>query len=252
MKDLNLPLVQSLIVLLVIFIFLSYLTFSLFDIKIYNQSKSDSDTTALSTINETERERAARQVLSASLSPVLKNPLWKGVIVPKNIVDNRKGLYYKLDFLSVKDTLPIRFPTGEYTINTIEEDFNYTFQVFVDSMLKKVVNANVEYNFYILGSADSLGNTNFKKPLDPSDGFKQIDVLPRVGNLQFSSLEVTKEIPDTFRNEHLPDLRAKFLKDSLFLVHPFLKEPAILEGSVTNREDSTDRKVTIIFYIDYE
>ena len=64
----------------------------------------------------------------------------------------------------------------------------------------------------------------------------------------FDSEPIAKDIPqEDFRNDHLPDLRARYLKD-MISVYSKKFDPIILEGAVKDFTDVKERNAIIYLF----
>jgi len=76
--------------------------------------------------------------------------------------------------------------------------------------------------------------------------------LPRAKKERFEGEAIQKEIPQTnFRNEHLPDLRGRYLKE-MISIYSKKFDPIILEGEVKNAADVEQRNAIIYLFIPEE
>ena len=165
------------------------------------------------------------------------------------LIRGRRGRYYVID---MKDAtakgVRFQFEPGKYTISTRQEQFRAALSKFAQEILEKV-QGKVDYQILVRGSADA--STTFRGRLDPGHEYRNIRFMRNLGGdryvNEFSAMRIDGP---TIQNSDLPNLRAAFLQETVAKVYP-LNEPVILEGSVTNKVDQSDRNVELMLYINW-
>lgn len=172
------------------------------------------------------------------------------------LIDNKKGVYYRIDLEDAIHKDVLKFDMEEYVLEDLDERFGKGISDFADKVTDIMFNAKVDYEIFIIGSADQdmPNNGLLKKELDPrysGSVFRNIKYFEKLEGSEsmFHSKEKQHVVSSFFTNQDLPNLRAAFLKYKLMATFKLFKEPTILEGSVKEQlTDEKERNVTLILF----
>ncbi|RME05411.1 MAG: hypothetical protein D6816_08935 [Bacteroidetes bacterium] len=187
----------------------------------------------------------------------VERPYWEAVFHPDDeVVEGQKGRYFEVELKDANKNVKLLFGPGEYSMSKTEfrKRYGKTVGTFVTEALNAMKKADQEkVKIYIQGSADIVGQNTFSGNLNEQFHYDQIEVLPQKENLErFANTPVAKEIPEkNFRNEHLPDLRAQYLRE---MIRAYSKkfDPIVLEGTVKDFKDEKERNAIIYLFIPEE
>ena len=178
---------------------------------------------------------------------------WQAEFHPDNeVVEGFKRRWFEVSLKDADKKVKLLFGPGEYflTANDFRNSYGSTIGTFVTEALHSLDQPDQEkVKLFIQGSADISGHNTFSGKLEDSFFYDEIEVFPIVTNQErFSPIPLEKLIPeDDFRNDHLPDLRAAFLKE-MFMRYSNKFEPIILEGAVKKFEGKEERNATIYLF----
>lgn len=110
------------------------------------------------------------------------------------------------------------------------------------------------YLIYIRGSADIDRNNDFGANQEYPFIFNDINALAALNKHQYVTKTLYQYIPEFFNNDHLPNLRASFIKHTLYNSNYGFKPDriSILDGGVTEKVDARDRNVMILLFVDWQ
>lgn len=185
--------------------------------------------------------------LRRKLAYGLKTDDYEVEVLPDNeVVRGQKGRYYVIDLKNAESGLKFRFPGGQYTLARSDAAFRKALNKFVGDVAGKL-ESNVRYGFFVRGSADSVP---FRGRLLDDYKYEEVKYLKSVGAGRYQLGSTTRPINASIRNQDLPFLRARFLKDVVATTYP-VTEPVVLEGTITDRKNNEDRNVELILYVDW-
>ena len=148
------------------------------------------------------------------------------------------ALHEKLLAKDANQNVKLLFGPGEYfkSKSDFRKNHGSTIGAFVTEALHAMKKADqMKIKLFIQGSADIVGDATFSGKLSDQFFFEDVSVLPQQSDQErFLNEPVSKEIPEiNFRNKHLPDLRARYLKE-MISVYSKKFDPIILEGIAKN------------------
>lgn len=194
--------------------------------------------------------------LKEQLGITMEGENWKGKLHHNpTLVKGKEGSYYIIDLINIRTKKVIYFEAGKYTISDFDRDFGDGLSDFAEKVISILKKENLDYELFIMGSADVLGHLSFSSPVNPAYKYETIDFFKKIENEKsiFISEIGTQKVPNIFRNEHLPNLRASFIKEK---ISTFFKaaegnytESILLEGRVTSNTNVLDRNITIYLYL---
>lgn len=174
----------------------------------------------------------------------------------ETLVEGYDGTYFVINLTESQYMQRLCFNSGRYTIdnpNKYERAF-VEFGENVIQRLKQDLSEEQEYKIFIRGSADQLGANTFRGRLLERFDFKEVCFYPQKGkgvNLYRQPLSC-EGIPDIFNNNHLPNLRAEFVRKMFSKYMPEFTMPEIVQGKVSYSVSSDDRNVTLYLYLPAE
>lgn len=183
----------------------------------------------------------------------VKRPYWEASLNPDDeLVRGYKGKYFEISLKDAEKNAKVLFRPGRYSMdkNTFRTNYGATIGSFVTEALHYVKKDRQEtVKLFIQGSADITGNDTFRGRQDPKYRFEEITLLPQDPDQEhFISEELTKEIPRTnFRNDDLPDLRARYLKE-MIAAYTNKFDPIVLEGVVKDIVAEGERNAVIYLF----
>lgn len=204
---------------------------------------------------DTKLEPVTKEEWSESFQ--VERPYWDAVFHPDDeVVEGYKGRYFEVRLKDADQAVKLLFGAGEYFLsrNDFRERYGLTVGTFVSEALLALKKTDREkIKVFIQGSADITGQATFSGNLDDNYLYNSITVLPQQpGGERFLGTPETQETPaKNFRNEHLPNLRGRFLKE-MITVYSKKLEPILLEGSVKAVNDEADRNAVIYLFIPEE
>jgi uncharacterized coiled-coil DUF342 family protein len=187
----------------------------------------------------------------------VERPYWEAVFHPDDeVVEGQKGRYFEVKLKDANKNVKLLFGPGQYYMSKSDfrKKYGSTIGSFVTEALHALKKGNQEkVKLFIQGSADIVGHKTFSGKLDQTFLYENINVLPQKDDPEkFSNVPVAKEIPkQNFRNNHLPDLRAQYLKE-MIKVYSKKFDPIVLEGVVKDFKDKAERNAIIYLYIPEE
>ncbi len=204
---------------------------------------------------DTKLEPVTKEEWSESFQ--VERPYWDAVFHPDDeVVEGYKGRYFEVRLKDADQAVKLLFGAGEYFLsrNDFRERYGLTVGTFVSEALLALKKTDREkIKVFIQGSADIVGQATFSGNLDEGYFYDAITVLPqKPGGEQFLGTPETRATPArNFRNEHLPNLRGRFLKE-MITVYSKKLEPILLEGSVKAVKDEADRNAVIYLFLPEE
>ncbi|MBK6619624.1 MAG: hypothetical protein IPG32_01615 [Saprospirales bacterium] len=146
-------------------------------------------------------------------------PYWEASVHPdEELVKGYKGRYFEINLKDAEKNAKVLFAPGRYSMDKKDFRKNYgaTIGSFVNEALiylKKSDEGKVK--LFIQGSADISGQNTFRGKLDPEYQYGEIIILPLdPDKVHFLGEAQTLPVPTTgFRNDDLPNLRSRYLKD---------------------------------------
>lgn len=151
----------------------------------------------------------------------VKRPYWEAVFHPDDeVVEGYKGRYFEVKLRDADKNVKLQFAPGEYFMDksAFRKNYGTTIGAFVKEALHNLKKADEsKVIVFIQGSADITGDKTFTGKLDDRFPFQKISVLPQKNEPErFSGQAVEKETPmQNFKNNHLPNLRAQYLKEMI-------------------------------------
>lgn len=179
---------------------------------------------------------------------------WEAVFHPDDeVVEGFKGRYFEVQLKDAEKNVKLLFGPGEYNMSKTDfrKKYGKTIGSFVTEALAAMKkNDQEKVQLFIQGSADIAGATTFSGNLDDQFLYEEIKLLPmKEGGERFGAFAVTKKTPkNNFRNPHLPNLRAQYLKE-MIQIYSKKFEPVILEGAVKDFNDEGERNAIIYLFI---
>ncbi|MCR9098348.1 MAG: hypothetical protein NXI25_00250 [bacterium] len=204
---------------------------------------------------DTKLEPVTKEEWSESFQ--VERPYWDAVFHPDDeVVEGYKGRYFEVRLKDADQAVKLLFGAGEYFLsrNDFRERYGLTIGTFVSEALLALKKTDREkIKVFIQGSADIVGQATFSGNLDDNYLYSSITVLPQQpGGERFLGSPEMRDIPTrNFRNEHLPNLRGRFLKE-MITVYSKKLEPILLEGSVKAVKDEADRNAVIYLFLPEE
>ncbi|MDF1698615.1 MAG: hypothetical protein P1U56_22375, partial [Saprospiraceae bacterium] len=217
---------------------------------------------------KTEQETLSREYgTDVNLEPVsveewsesfeIERPYWEAVFHPDDeVVEGQIGRYFEVKLKDADQNVKLLFGPGEYCMSKSDfrKKYGSTIGSFVTEALHSMKTNNQEkVKLFIQGSADIVGQETFSGKLDKQFYYKDIAVLPQKDDPErFSNTTESKIIPEkNFRNTHLPDLRAQYLKE-MIKAYSRKFDPVVLEGVVKDIKDEEERNAIIYLYLPTE
>ena len=184
----------------------------------------------------------------------IKRPYWDAVFHPDDeVVEGFKGRYFEVRLKDAEKDVKLLFGPGEYSKS--KSDFRKTYGSTIGAFVTEALHTMKETDqdqvkLFIQGSADIAGHKTFSGRQNDDFLYNEINVLPQKGSDDsFAGQPVIKTVPKrNFRNEHLPDLRAQYLKQ-MISVYSKKFDPIILEGAVKTFQDKEERNAIIYLFI---
>ena len=168
-------------------------------------------------------------------------------LYPDNeVVSGKKGRYYVIDLKEAKSGVRYYFQPGRYTIDKRAPEFRASLNAFAKDVLE-TMHGKVEYQLMVRGSADKAP---FSGQLEPGHEFKQIAYLRSAGDDRYVTDLTSTMVNATIANSDLPNLRAAFLQKIIGDAYP-LKNPIILEGTVSPRIAEGDRNAELLLFVNW-
>ena len=201
--------------------------------------------------------RADIEKMRASLSVTQETSYYKITPIPSpELVKNHKGNYFYIDILSSFNKR-ISFEKGEYMIDVMSIEFSNALGEFNKHYAEKAHHGGGKV--WVRGMADILPIKSPKR-FDPprcanNQDFRSIEYYPSNGTAsspyRYSDNKlVTYFQRDTYSNNDLPLLRARFVQCAFQTISP--AEANIIQGAVDNTENEESRSAMLIFYIPAE
>ena len=162
----------------------------------------------------------------------------------KDLVGDRNGKYYVVDMKNAASGIRYYFTKGRYTIDRSGEEFRNSLNAFIGDVLKKL-DGKVDYDLFVRGSADALP---YQGAFETGHEYHKISYLKRLGADKYGVDTGEVQIDTAVHNTDLPYLRATFLQKIIGDVYP-VKQPVVLEGSVTAKANDKDRNAEIIMFV---
>lgn len=165
-----------------------------------------------------------------------------------------EGRYYVIEINDGDPKKQFQFETGKYVTDVLKREFYNSVEEFRKD-LRRLDTLECKYKIYVKGSADRLGAENFRGELvsgyGEAQGFTHIKCCKKKELNKFSYKEFVENhiIGNTFINDDLPFLRAKFMQDAL---HEMRLESILLEGKVDPKVDPELRNVTLYICVNWE
>ncbi|MCF8246869.1 MAG: hypothetical protein K9J37_06430 [Saprospiraceae bacterium] len=187
----------------------------------------------------------------------VERPYWNAVFHPDDeVVEGKKGRYFEVQLKDADKNVKLLFGPGEYFLSKADfrKKYGSTIGAFVTEALQALKKTDQEkVKLYIQGGADIVGQETFSGNLDEQYLYREIKVLPmKADGERFGAMKVTKQTPEqNFRNPHLPNLRAQYLKE-MILVYSKKFDPIVLEGVVKDFKDEGERNAIIYLFFPEE
>ena len=187
----------------------------------------------------------------------VERPYWNAVFHPDNeVVEGEKGRYFEVQLKDANKNVKLLFGPGEYFISKSDfrKKYGSTIGAFVTEALHTMNKGDQQkIKLFIQGSADISGQATFSGKLNDQFLYEDITVLSQKADKErFSNTPINKKTPKTnFRNTHLPDLRAEYLKE-MIKVYSKKFDPIVLEGVVKGLNDKEERNAIIYLFIPEE
>jgi len=143
------------------------------------------------------------------------------------------------------------FKGGKFEI----EDFDAKLSNSLSSFIKDIntlERLKLPYKIYVSGSADITGENTFEGNLESN---KMITVHKHLKNNVYQKKSFQIEVPQTFKNKHLPILRADYMHTEIlkYLASNSSKSNMeILEGRVIQKKGDAHRNASFYLYIEDE
>jgi hypothetical protein len=165
------------------------------------------------------------------------------------LVTGQKGKYYAVYLKDATKSERFQFAGGRYVIDDFKTRFNQSLSQFVRGALA-VVAAGADYELYVRGGSSSTP-FSVKRELVPGHLYRKITFLPKNGEGTFANAPTpARSVPNEYKNDDLPFLRAAFLQDIVSGFFP-LKQPAILESSVSTSSNAGEQYAEILLFVDW-
>ena len=188
----------------------------------------------------------------------VERPYWDAVFHPDDeVVEGFKGRYFEVRLKDANQNVKLLFGPGEYFKS--KSDFRKSYGSTIGSFVTEALHAmkktdQGKVKLFIQGSADIASHETFSGKLDERFFFEEVTVLPQkeAEDERFEGEAVRERIPGrNFRNEHLPNLRAQYLKE---MIGAYSKkfDPILLEGAVKSFQDEEERNDIIYLFIPEE
>lgn len=187
----------------------------------------------------------------------VERPYWEAVFHPDDeVVEGYRGRYFEVQLKDAEKNVKLLFGPGEYFLSKTDfrKKYGKTIGSFVTEALAAMKkNDQEKIQLFIQGSADIAGAKTFSSNLDNQFLYEEIKLLPmKEDGESFGAFAVIKRTPrDNFRNPHLPNLRAQYLKE-MIQVYSKKFDPVILEGAVKEFNDEGERNAIIYLFIPEE
>jgi len=201
--------------------------------------------------NEKPRNVEILIQLRTTISVTVENNFY--IIQPyagtNELVQGKKGTYYRVELKSMIPTEKVLFKGGEYVIDGFNPKFSESINHFNEDIINNLKAGGVPFQIYVMGSADQIG-AGLHWNLAPGYEYRSVRFHKRLGSNLFSSeLEPPVVIPNPYTNNDLPNLRAEFIRNTLGN-DPYNLSADILEGGITeNYSQPLDRNVVFLLYI---
>ncbi|MDT5271204.1 MAG: hypothetical protein QOH49_3390 [Acidobacteriota bacterium] len=186
--------------------------------------------------------------IQACFEQICNKPRYTVRPVPSDeVVKDKRGDYYYIDLKDADNNLLVLFKEGEYRKDLFEREFFNSMSAFKADVLSQLREGKVDYELFVRGSADILGNDS------PSLGQliegESINVTYLLRNPQDPDQYIQQSKTDTifknFRNKDLPNLRAKHIQLRLAALD---LTATLLDGQVTKDVSEEDRNALILLY----
>ena len=187
----------------------------------------------------------------------VERPYWEAVFHPDDeVVEGYKGRYFEVKLKDADKNVKLQFAPGEYFMDksAFRKNYGTTIGAFVKEALHNLKKADEsKVIVFIQGSADITGDKTFTGKLDDRFLFQKISVLPQKNEPErFSGQAVEKETPmQNFKNNHLPNLRAQYLKEMISVYSKKL-DPVLLDGVVKKYVSKEERNAVIYLFFPEE
>ncbi|MEM9273001.1 MAG: hypothetical protein AAGA80_08575 [Cyanobacteria bacterium P01_F01_bin.143] len=191
------------------------------------------------------------------LNKGIDNQHYRTTKIPDDeIVQGKKGDYYWIDIKDAETLEILLFEAGRYKIGGLNRRFGESIQSFYSDTIEPIKNNGKNWDLFLQGSADYLGHENFQGELKDVDcqpeDFRSISVHPPIQKDStdlYSIKSIDKPIQNTmYKNEHLPNLRARFMQCKLQQIYDLKSE--ILDGYVKDLIGEEYRNVYLILFIE--
>lgn len=117
-----------------------------------------SQSTHLVPIDTIELRKFARKILEGN-----EQAGWKGELLTKSeLIKGNRGKYFEINISQINTKEVILFEPGFYTIDDFNEKFKSSINHFGMDVLKYVEENEYEYEIFVKGSADLLGDETFR------------------------------------------------------------------------------------------
>lgn len=173
------------------------------------------------------------------------------------LVKNLPGNFYRIIRLKNEMEEIMHFDSAQYEKDRRSTEFREFYSDLKKKLFDHLDEHAVTHRLYFLGRADIKGNNaselgTLQDWVPPS-----VIVNERVNPLntnQFDAKQVNFLLPRKYRNIHLPNLRAWYMKKLISqagVEHGKSTESLILDGIVTKRENEDDRNAEMYLYVEW-
>jgi hypothetical protein len=195
----------------------------------------------------TPSETAELMQLKDRLNTTMQTPNYDVSVYPDpELIKGKRGKYYIIDVKDAEQGARYFFQGGKYTISTRQEQFRSSLNTFVKDVLEKM-QGRVEYQLMVRGSADSKP---WRGAFEQGHEYKNLRYLKAIGGDKYVNETSDVILGTPLNNGDLPNLRAAFLQKVVGSVYP-VKEPVILQGTVSDKVNDSDRNVELILFVNW-
>jgi hypothetical protein len=195
----------------------------------------------------TPDETAELLQLRDKLNTTMQTPNYEVSVYPDpELIKGKRGKYYIIDVKDAEQGARYFFQGGKYTISTRQEQFRSSLNTFVKDVLEKM-QGRVEYQLMVRGSADSKP---WRGQFEQGHEYKNLRYLKSIGGDKYVNETSDVILGMPLNNGDLPNLRAAFLQKVVGSVYP-VKEPVILQGTVSDKVSDGDRNVELILFVNW-
>jgi len=162
------------------------------------------------------------------------------------LVEGRRGSYYRITCPDGTAGRPLRFEEGGYSIDGGQQALATCLDA-IRQLILSPLPPSAEPRLYVRGFARTDG---FQKPkrLDPRDArLKSITYLPKKsGTARFVARGKRQSLGDKYASAELPNLRAAYVADWITKSTRSTIRPEILEGALKSSSDPSSRSFDLV------